>query len=201
LRAWRLQIVNRSDAAGFEVLPQRWIVERTFAWIVATVALPATSKRYATTAAFIRLAMIRIMLRRLAANTSRRMASQRQPHVISNRSGIEPNFRYGVQVDCQKVYAGCRSRVIHCSFRGRSHEASHCVSHNFDGRSRQRLRPAPQDHRVTVQADALKWSAPAAYAKGAQLAVMKGDPTKEGMYVVRLKVPAGFRSVLDERRG
>src|SRR5688572_27028215 len=49
-----------------------------------------------------------------------------------------------------------------------------------------------QDHHATVQADALKWSAPAAYAKGAQLAVIKGDPTKEGMYVVRLKVPAGF---------
>jgi transposase len=24
--AWRLQIVKRSDAAGFEVLPKRWIV-------------------------------------------------------------------------------------------------------------------------------------------------------------------------------
>lgn len=30
---WRLHIVKRSDAAGFEVLPKRWIVERTFAWI------------------------------------------------------------------------------------------------------------------------------------------------------------------------
>jgi quercetin dioxygenase-like cupin family protein len=33
---------------------------------------------------------------------------------------------------------------------------------------------------------------PAAYAPGAQFSVLKGDPTKEGMYVVRLKVPAGF---------
>ena len=31
--AWNLQIVKRSYAAGFEVLPKRWIVERTFAWI------------------------------------------------------------------------------------------------------------------------------------------------------------------------
>ena len=31
--AWKLQIVKRSDAPGFEVLPKRWIVERTFAWI------------------------------------------------------------------------------------------------------------------------------------------------------------------------
>jgi quercetin dioxygenase-like cupin family protein len=50
-----------------------------------------------------------------------------------------------------------------------------------------------QDHHATMQSDGLKWSAPAAYAPGAQLAVVRGDPTKEGMYVVRLKVPAGFK--------
>lgn len=49
------------------------------------------------------------------------------------------------------------------------------------------------DHHTTVRSDALKWSAPAAYAKGAQLAVVRGDPTKDGMYIVRLKVPAGYR--------
>jgi quercetin dioxygenase-like cupin family protein len=52
---------------------------------------------------------------------------------------------------------------------------------------------AADDHHATVQADGLKWSAPAAYGTGAQLAVVKGDPTKEGIYVVRLKVPAGFK--------
>lgn len=52
---------------------------------------------------------------------------------------------------------------------------------------------AADEHHATVQPDALRWTAPAAYARGAQLAVVKGDPTKEGMYVVRLKVPAGFR--------
>jgi quercetin dioxygenase-like cupin family protein len=52
---------------------------------------------------------------------------------------------------------------------------------------------AAEEHHTTVQPDALQWSAPAAYAPGAQLAVVKGDPTKEGMYVVRLKVPAGFK--------
>ncbi|MBC7799372.1 MAG: cupin domain-containing protein [Gemmatimonadaceae bacterium] len=52
---------------------------------------------------------------------------------------------------------------------------------------------AADDHHATMQPDALTWTAPAAYAKGAQFAVVKGDPTKEGMYVVRLKVPAGFR--------
>ena len=50
-----------------------------------------------------------------------------------------------------------------------------------------------QDHHATAQSDGLKWSAPAVYAPGAQVAVVRGDPGKEGMYVVRLKVPAGFK--------
>ena len=31
--SWKLQIVKRSSAPAFEVLPKRWIVERTFAWM------------------------------------------------------------------------------------------------------------------------------------------------------------------------
>jgi transposase len=69
--AWRLQIVKRSDADGFAVLPKRWIVERTFAWISRNRRLARDFERYAVTvAAFVWLAMIRIMLRRLAANPS-----------------------------------------------------------------------------------------------------------------------------------
>ena len=47
---WRLQIVKRSDTAGFEVLPKRWIVERTFAWISRNRRLARDFERYATTA-------------------------------------------------------------------------------------------------------------------------------------------------------
>ena len=66
--AWKLEIVKRSDARGFQVLPKRWIVERTFAWISRNRRLARDFERYATTAAaFVRLAMIRMMLRRLAA--------------------------------------------------------------------------------------------------------------------------------------
>ena len=69
--AWKLQIVKRSDAPGFVVLPKRWIVERTFAWISRNRRLARDFERYATTVtAFVRFAMIRIMLKRLAANTS-----------------------------------------------------------------------------------------------------------------------------------
>jgi transposase len=68
---WMLQIVKRSAAKGFEVLPKRWIVERTFAWISRNRRLARDFERYASTVvAFVRLAMIRIMLRRLAATAS-----------------------------------------------------------------------------------------------------------------------------------
>lgn len=71
--AWRsvrllLQIVLRPDAArGFVVLPRRWVVERTFAWLSQARRL---SKDYeelpATREAMIYVTMIRLMLRRLA---------------------------------------------------------------------------------------------------------------------------------------
>ena len=33
-RGWNVEIVKRSDhAKGFVVLPKRWVVERTFAWL------------------------------------------------------------------------------------------------------------------------------------------------------------------------
>lgn len=52
---------------------------------------------------------------------------------------------------------------------------------------------AADDHHAAVQPGTLKWVAPAAYDKGAQFAVVTGDPSKPGFYVVRLKVPAGFK--------
>lgn len=64
--AWRILIVKRSDTHRFVVLPKRWIVERTLAWISRNRRLARDFERYATTvAAFVRLAMIRIMLKRL----------------------------------------------------------------------------------------------------------------------------------------
>lgn len=63
---WRLDIVKRNDVPRFEVVPKRWIVERTWAWISHFRRLARDYERYArSVAAFIRLAMIRIMLRRL----------------------------------------------------------------------------------------------------------------------------------------
>ena len=65
-----LQPVLRSDdIKGFVVLPKRWIVERTFAWLGESRRLSKDYERLPVSSqAMIHIAMIRIMLRRLAAN-------------------------------------------------------------------------------------------------------------------------------------
>lgn len=63
-----LEIIKRSDKAkGFEVLPKRWIVERTFAWLGINRRLVKDFERAANAAlTFIHIAMIKLMTRRLA---------------------------------------------------------------------------------------------------------------------------------------
>ncbi len=45
---WTLQIVKRSDVRGFVVLPKRWIVERTLAWISRPVQSEELSREFVT---------------------------------------------------------------------------------------------------------------------------------------------------------
>ena len=53
--------------------------------------------------------------------------------------------------------------------------------------------PAMSQHTM-VKADATQWGdAPPVLPKGAQAAVLAGDPGKEGVFTLRLKVPAGYR--------
>lgn len=64
---WVLEIVKRpDDVKGFRVLPRRWVVERTFAWLGKYRRL---SKDYEslpeTSEALIYTAMIHVMVRRL----------------------------------------------------------------------------------------------------------------------------------------
>jgi len=63
----RTEIVKRSDAAkGFEVLPRRWVVERTFAWLGRCRRLAKDWENLNRNAlVFLRLASIRLMLRKL----------------------------------------------------------------------------------------------------------------------------------------
>jgi len=61
------EIVRRSDRAkGFVVLPQRWIVERTIGWLNRCRRLAKDWENLNHNAlAFLRLASIRLMLRKL----------------------------------------------------------------------------------------------------------------------------------------
>jgi putative transposase len=62
---WSMEIIRRTSP-GFVVLPKRWVVERTFAWLYKYRRL---SKEYEylpeSSEAFIYVAMIHIMVRRL----------------------------------------------------------------------------------------------------------------------------------------
>jgi len=67
LGGWLLEIVKRPDESKFVVLPRRWVVERTFAWLGRHrrlskdyEALPESSET------FILIATIYLMLHRLA---------------------------------------------------------------------------------------------------------------------------------------
>ena len=63
----QVEVVKRSDnMRGFTVLPRRWVVERTFGWLMRHRRLVRDYERTPSSAeAWIQLAMIRIQLRRL----------------------------------------------------------------------------------------------------------------------------------------
>jgi len=75
-QAWRYCLEKKP--VGFQVIPRRWVVERTFAWLSRSRRLARDYERLPETgvamiqtakaAAFVRIAMIRLMLRRLGAN-------------------------------------------------------------------------------------------------------------------------------------
>jgi len=64
----KVEVVRRCDKLeGFAVLPRRWVVERTFGWLMKQRRLVRDYERTETSAAaMVYIAMIRIMLRRLA---------------------------------------------------------------------------------------------------------------------------------------
>ncbi len=66
-RAVEVEIVKRSDAArGFVLLPKRWLVERTIAWLNRCRRLAKDGECLTRKAlAFLHLASIRLMLRKL----------------------------------------------------------------------------------------------------------------------------------------
>ena len=67
LGGWVVEIVKRNtDLSHFEVLPKRWIVERTFAWFGRYRRLSKDHETLtASSEAMINLAMINLMVHRL----------------------------------------------------------------------------------------------------------------------------------------
>ena len=63
---WRLVIVRKlPDQQGFQVLPRRWVVERTFGWLGRNRRLSKDYEEYAESSeAWLYLASIRLLLRR-----------------------------------------------------------------------------------------------------------------------------------------
>jgi putative transposase len=66
----RLEIVKRPrDAAGFHLLPRRWVIERTFAWLGRNRRLAKdVEKLIETSTAMAVAAIVQLLLRRLANN-------------------------------------------------------------------------------------------------------------------------------------
>lgn len=67
-----LEIVKRSDdVKGFQVLPRRWVVERTFGWLIRNRRLARDYERLTPNSeAMIKIAMIRLMATRLAGQNT-----------------------------------------------------------------------------------------------------------------------------------
>lgn len=65
---WTIEIIKRSDdQTGFKVLPRRWVVERTFAWLGRCRRLAKDwEKTIESSTAWTLVAHIRILIRRLA---------------------------------------------------------------------------------------------------------------------------------------
>jgi hypothetical protein len=66
-----IEIVKRADdIKGFQILPRRWVAERTFAWLVRNRRLARDYERLtANSETMIKVAMIRLMTARLAGET------------------------------------------------------------------------------------------------------------------------------------
>ena len=73
---WTLEIITRSDTAeGFEVLPRRWVVERTFAWLGRCRRLAKDwESTIASATAFLLIAHVRLLTRACSPAASQGIA-------------------------------------------------------------------------------------------------------------------------------
>jgi putative transposase len=66
LGEWSLEIIKRSDVAkGYVLLPRRWVVERTFAWLNRNRCLAKDFEKFiASVTAWILVASVKLIMRR-----------------------------------------------------------------------------------------------------------------------------------------
>jgi len=69
---WRLEIVHRPEGQrGFVVLPRRWVVERTFGWLMRCRRLGRDhERRQDSSESMVRVASLHLMLKRLAPSNT-----------------------------------------------------------------------------------------------------------------------------------
>ena len=79
LCGWVLEIVKRSDdVKGWVLLPRRWVVERTFAWLSQCRVLSRDYEYHPETSeAWVQIGMIHLMLRRLKPGKPQRCKRSR----------------------------------------------------------------------------------------------------------------------------
>jgi putative transposase len=66
LFSWKLEIIKREEQSKFKILPKRWIVERTLAWIsYSRITSRDYEKLTDTSQTITQLAMIRIFIKRI----------------------------------------------------------------------------------------------------------------------------------------
>jgi putative transposase len=82
---YRLHIVRRPKGAeGFVRLPQRWVAERTFAWLGRSRRLYKDCEKLTITSeAMVKIAMIHLMVRRLASDTKVQEFGYAKPQKIA----------------------------------------------------------------------------------------------------------------------
>src|SRR5271163_498698 len=82
---YRLHIVRRPKGAeGFVRLPQRWVAERTFAWLARSRRLYKDCEKLTITSeAMVKIALIHLMIRRLASDTKVQEFGYAEPQKIA----------------------------------------------------------------------------------------------------------------------
>jgi putative transposase len=67
---WTVEVVKKAEDRSFQVLPRRWVVERTFAWLLKCRRLCCDFEhRIESVVGCIYAAMLRLLVRRLAPST------------------------------------------------------------------------------------------------------------------------------------